>query len=105
MRPLHDCMVVRVDPVKEYTRGGIIKVAPEPVRTGTILAIGPGRHFIDRFVPTEAKVGDRIAFFDAVTKTKQGHQLSYKLPEDQVLLRENDALFIIPKGVDIEVTQ
>ena len=105
MKPLHDCMVVRVDPVKEYTRGGIIKVAPEPVRTGTVLAIGPGRRYKDKYIPTEAKVGDRIAFFDAVTKTMQGKQLAWKLPEDQVLIRENDALFIIPEGMDIEVTQ
>lgn len=110
-RPLHDNIVVELEPVKEFSRGGIIKVAPEPVRIGRVLAVGKGRFFAASnggkglFVPTELKVGERIAFFQAVTQTQQGQQLRYKLPENQVLLRETDALFVIPEGLDIEVSR
>ena len=72
LRPLHDHIVVDVDPAPEFTRGGLVKVAPEPVRTGVVRAVGPGRHYSDKFVPTELKPGDRIAFFYAVGQTQQG---------------------------------
>lgn len=111
LRPIHDHVVVELEPVKEFTRGGIIKVSPEPVRVGRVLAVGPGRFYQKseggkgHFVPTELKGGERIAFFQAVTQTQQGYQLSYRLPENQALLRETDALFVIPEGVEIEVTR
>lgn len=117
LRPLHDHVVVELDPVKEFSRGGIIKVAPEPVRTGTVLAVGPGRRYQvqdqdpqsrrrrTRFVPTELKVGERIAFFQAVMETQQGAQIGYALPNNQALLRETDALFVIPEGVEVEVSR
>ena len=105
LRPLHDHIVVELEPVKEFTRGGIIKVAPEPVRTGHVKAVGPGRLYMDKFIPTELKVGDRIAFFQAVTDTLQGKLLHWRLPDNTVLLRETDTLFVLPDGLDMEVTR
>jgi len=110
LRPLHDYLVVELEPVKEFTRGGIIKVAPEPVRVGKVTAIGKGRHYpgLDgvkgKYVPTVLQVGERIAFFQAVTQTKQGRQLDMSLPDNHELLRETDALFVIEEGADVEVT-
>jgi len=111
LRPLHDHCVVEMEPVKEFSRGGIIMVAPEPVRVGRVVSIGPGRRYQktegskEKFVRTELKVGERIAFFQAVTQTQQGYLLHYRLPENQALLRETDALFVLPEGVDVEVTR
>lgn len=111
IRPKNDFIVVEVEPLKEYSRGGIIKVAPEPIRTGYVRAVGPGRYYRntdsdkETFVPMELKPGDRIAFFQAVTQTKQGKQLRWSLPDDIEILRETDALFVIPEGVDVEVTR
>jgi len=104
LKPLHDYLVVELEPIKEFSRGGIIKVAPEPIRTGRVKAIGPGRLYEDRFVPTMLKVGERIAFFQAVTQTKQGHSNRYSLCDSEELLRETDALFVLPEGLDLEVT-
>ena len=109
--PLHDYVVVELEPVKEFTRGGIIKVAPEPLRIGRVVSAGPGRIYQEldsdkeRHVPMELKPGDRIAFFQAVTQTKQGTQLHYTLSDGQELLRETDALFVIPEGLDLEVSR
>ena len=109
LRPLHDYLVAELEPIKEFTRGGIIKVAPEPLRIGRVMAIGKGRRYTkldedgETFVPTELKVGERIAFFQAVTQTKQGKANCYVLDDNEVLLRETDALFVVPDGFDLEV--
>jgi co-chaperonin GroES (HSP10) len=111
LRPLHDYIIVEVEPATEFTRGGIIKVAPEPVRVGRVKAVGPGRFYLSSrtgkssFVPTELKVGERIAFFKAVTETQQGKQLQYRLPDNTSLLRETDALFVLPDDLAVEVTR
>ena len=104
-RPMHDYCVVELEPIKEFSRGGIIRVAPEPVRTGVVKAIGPGRHYPDRFVPTVLKVGERIAFFQAVAQRKQGLANRFVLGENEELLRETDALFVLPKDATFEVTR
>ena len=111
VRPLHDHVIVELEPAKELSRGGIILTTPEPVRIGRVISVGPGRLYRKteggkaHLVPTELKGGERIAFFQAVTQTKQGYELCYRLPENQAMLRETDALFVIPDGVDIEVTR
>jgi co-chaperonin GroES (HSP10) len=105
LRPLHDYMLVQLEPVKEFTRG-IIRVAPEPVRLARVVRVGPGRHYIDgKFVPTTVEPGDRIAFLQAVTETQQGKQLHWIMPDNHELIRETDVLFVIPPGTEVEVTQ
>lgn len=98
-----DWVLVELEPAKEKTAGGIIKVGPDPVRTARVLMVGPGRRFVDRYVPTVVKVGDRFPFFKATSDTKQGRQLAEKLPENQELIREGDILFIFEEG-EMEVT-
>lgn len=104
LRPLGDHLVVEIEPEKECTSGGIIRVSPEPVRTGKVLAVGPGKRYPDKFVPTVIKPGERIAFFKAVTDTKSGKQVTYALEDNQVLLRETDVLFVLPEESKVEVT-
>ncbi len=101
MRPLNDWVLVELEPVKETTRGGIIKVAPEPIRTARVLAVGSGKQYPDLFVPTVVKVGERVAFFAAATDTKQGRQVGYVLPENQELIRETDILMVVEGDVEI----
>ncbi len=104
LRPLQDCIVVKLEPVPRR-ESGIITVAPEPVRIGCVTAAGPGKRYPDKFVPTQVQVGDRVAFFKAVTETQQGERVGHHLDDETVLLRETDVLFVVQDGVDIEVGQ
>jgi co-chaperonin GroES (HSP10) len=102
-RLLSDWVLVELEPAKEATLGGIIKVGPDPIRIAKVLKAGPGRHYVDKYVPSEVKPGDRFPFFKATSDTKQGRQLAERLPEGQELIRESDILFVIEEG-DVEVT-
>lgn len=115
-RLLTDHLLVRLDPVKETTRGGIIRpgTSPNPIRTGVVLQKGPGRYrkirrsgtldYREVYRPMDVEVGERVAFFIASVDTKSGKAVSHYLQEDQRVIREDDALFAIPDGIDVEVT-
>jgi co-chaperonin GroES (HSP10) len=104
MRLLHDWVLVELEPAKEVTSGGIIKVGPDPIRIARVLQVGPGRRYPDRYVPTQVRVGDRFPFFKASTDSKNGRAIAERLPEGQELVRETDILFVIEDGADVEVT-
>ncbi len=80
-----DWMVAVLEPMPAATRGGIIKVGPDPIRFARCKAVGPGRAFWSKkhgkyyLVPSEVQVGDRFPFFKAASETKQGHSLSMLL--------------------------
>jgi co-chaperonin GroES (HSP10) len=79
--------------------GGLLLVRPPLVRTGTVVAVGVGRLFVDEvFRATEVKVGERVAFLAATMDTKQGHQMQGTLGEERALIRESDILFVIEEG-------
>lgn len=115
-RLISDRVHVRLDPISEKTRGGIIipDTSPRPVRKGVVLDVGPGRYvkvrqkgtttYSDRWLPVEVKKGDRVVFFSASVDTKTGQAVTYYLQEDERVIRENDVLFVIPEGADVEVT-
>ena len=102
IEPKNDWLLVELEPIKEFSRGLIIRTAPEPIRTAKVIAVGKGKHYPDRFVPTVVKPGERIAFFYAIAETKQGRQVGYLLPEGQELIRETDVLGVLGDGVQIE---
>ncbi len=95
IRPLNDWLLVELEPETTVTASGLTLVAPEPIRSGRVLAAGPGKRYPEKFVETVVRVGERVAFFIAGAQTKQGTQLSYVLPENQILIRETDVLLVL----------
>jgi co-chaperonin GroES (HSP10) len=112
VRPLHDVLLIEVEPEEKTTGGGIIipDTKQEPVRVGKVIAAGPGRWWKNRhtgkwaFHNMNAKVGERVAFMMANLQTKQGEQLCYLLDENQGLIKETDVLLVIPEGDDTRVS-
>lgn len=106
IRPLNDWVHIELEPEKErQTKTGIIMPGPSPVRIAKVLAVGPGRHYIDgKYIPTVVKPGDRFPFFRAVITTGSNRTVSQRLPDDQAFIRETDILFLLPEGGDLEVS-
>ena len=88
---------MRLDPLPEerVSKGGIILVDVEFIRTGVALVVGPGNRFVDRYVKMELQVGERVCFFAGAMDTKQGQAMRARLSEDEALIRETDVLFVI----------
>ena len=102
IRPLHDWLLVEVEPGKKtFGSSSIVRVVGDPVSTGKIIAAGPGRHYIDKFVPTQVKVGERVAFLTALTETGQGKSIGHVIAENQALIRETDVLVVVEGKVEI----
>ena len=104
LRPLHDWLVIELEPAPEM-KGSIIipGTVPEPIRIGKVLRAGPGRQWPEKFVPMAVKAGERIAFFKAVTDSGQNKAASFQLPKDQELIRETDVLFTVEGDVEVSV--
>ncbi len=114
-RLLSDHVLVRLDPRKDKTSGGVLlpDTKEQEVRTGVIIGMGPGKHVKVRrrgtsdyrgvFRPMTAKVGERVAFFIASVDTRSGKAVTHYLQEDERLIREDDILFVIEDG-DVDVT-
>lgn len=102
-RLLSDYILVQLEPEQEKTAGGIIKLGPEPVRTGHVLMVGPGRDYVDRFVPMPDLIGKRIAFMIAASQTKKGQAVrrQLSLADDQEVIRLGDVLFEVDEGVRV----
>ncbi len=102
LRPLSDWLLVELEP-QEKKYGDIFLVADDAIRTAKVIAVGPGRLFRDKTVPvpTVVKAGERVAFFIAGAQTKQGKQLNYSMPENQILIRETDVLLVIEGNVRV----
>lgn len=117
VRLLSDRLHVRLDPRKEKTAGGLVipDTQAQPVRTGVILRRGPGRYvktrrgrtdeYRDVFRPMEAQTGERVAFLIGSVDTKSGQAVTHYLQEDERVIREDDVLFVIPDGIDVEVSR
>jgi co-chaperonin GroES (HSP10) len=101
LKLLSDWVLVRLEPVKERA-SGVILTENEPVRIGEVLQTGPGRQYVDKFVPMELKVGDRVAFLIGSAETQQGQQLMHHLEEDLRLIRQGDVLLGVEGDVDIK---
>lgn len=100
---LSDWMLVRLDPRKETTPGGIIRTTEQPVWTGVVLMAGPGRQFRDKFVPMDSEiVGQRVAFLSAATDShKTGLSVAEQLDKDHRLIRMSDILFVVNEPMEI----
>lgn len=101
VRPLHDYVLIRCEPLKEDRSGIIVLTQFQRVLHGEVLAVGPGRYVGKAKVrtPMALKVGDRVAFFRENMEHKQGQaiehvliELSEELGADLALMRERDIL-------------
>lgn len=104
VRPLHDWLLVKLEPLPEKTRGGIILPSANEARqrVGRILRAGPGRrrwsrtlqrHFLE---PLDVEVGERVVFYREHLEHQQGKSLVGVLQElepDTGLIRPMDILF------------
>lgn len=102
IRPLHDWLLVEVEPGKPtFGSSSIVRVVDDPISVGKVLAVGPGRMYADRYVPTTVKVGERVAFLTALTETGQGKSIGHVIAENQALIRETDVLVVVEGKVEI----
>lgn len=97
-RPIHDRIIVKVDPAATKTTGGIALVEafqPRPSK-GEVLAVGPGKlNDKGKFVTTSLKPGDRIVFGNY-------HGIDIEIDgEKYKLMREQDVAGIIEPGDEI----
>ena len=102
VRPRSDWLLVELEPESEMVRG-LARVGPAPIRIAKILKVGPGRRYKDRYVPMEARPGDRFPFFKATTDSKSGRSIAERLPEGQEMVRETDILFVLEEDVEISI--
>lgn len=97
IRPLHDWLVVAMDPLPE-SHGSILLVHGGRVRTGTVLRTGPGKKAADTYAPLDVAVGDKVAFFRENLEHKQGRTLLTYTDENTALIRATDVLFVVLPG-------
>lgn len=102
IRPLNDYVLVEMEDAKPtYGSSSIVRVETEPVRIGKVLAVGPGKQYSDKYVPTVVKPGDRVAFLMALTETGQGKSNADFISDTQALIREPDVLMIVEGNVEV----
>ena len=71
VRPLNNIVIIERDAKPNASSGGIALpyLDNKVVRTGTVLAVGPGVHDENgKLIPVGVNVGDRIAFDKSVVK-------------------------------------
>lgn len=84
IKPLHDNIVVKADPVEEKTAGGIIipdNVREKPAR-GKVVAVGSGA----KGEPMELKVGDNVMYSKYV-----GKDIIFE-GQEYIIMKESDVL-------------
>ncbi len=92
IRPLNDVVVIKLDPVKESTDGGVIipnAREANPPRTGTVVDVGPGRTNSDTGFKFDMmfKTGDRVLWGKHVSApVKYNDEDHLLVSEDSVLL-------------------
>lgn len=110
VRPLHDYILVELEPEKRVTKSGLIipQTSKNPVSVGKVIRTGPGRLWKTKsgrhiFWEVRVKAGDRVIFFTANLETGQGKRISYILPENQELIPETAILGVVEGDVEVTV--
>jgi co-chaperonin GroES (HSP10) len=100
LRPLHDWLLIELEPLPEDKVGAIhvIGSALQRVRAGKVLRVGPGRTQPGRVpgrIPVDVVVGERVAFFRENFETQQGKQVAHVLEQfgNVGLIRETSILY------------
>jgi len=106
LRLMGDNILIRLDPESEKSSSGIIIKPGEAMetilRTGEIIAVGPGKHAkdkdrdLDKRVPMVVEVGEGVVinrFIASNTKTAEAlHQ--FILDNDEALIKAGDILLV-----------
>ena|SRR6185369_5290717 len=93
IRPIQDRILVKRDPPKDKTAGGLIipYVAKEKLTIGTVIAAGRGKlSKSGYFVETSLKPGDRIVF-----GKYSGSEVEHRGEDDQIFMTEDEILGVI----------
>lgn len=61
IRLLKNLVAIRRNPVEETTSGIVLPNADKDSK-GVVVAVGPGMHINDKYVPTVVNVGDEVVF-------------------------------------------
>ena len=67
IRPINDNIVVKPDP---FVQSGLIIMPEEEMRTGVVVAVGPGKKGSNR--PLMVSVGDHIMYSGTIDQTFDG---------------------------------
>jgi co-chaperonin GroES (HSP10) len=67
LRPLNDNIVIRPDP---FVQSGLIIMPEEDMRTGVVVAVGPGKKGSKR--PLMVSVGDHVMYSGTIDQTFDG---------------------------------
>jgi co-chaperonin GroES (HSP10) len=108
VRPLHDWILVDLDPIPETSVQGIILVGAgaQRVRTGTVKRAGPGRRRHNgTLVPMSVECGEKVAFFRENLEHQQGKSITaivQELEENTGLIREPDVLVAFAPGEKVD---
>lgn len=91
MKPIVDRVLIKQDPKKEQTKGGIILAgsAQQESPRGRVVATGPGKYENGELVPMYVKEGDYVVF------NVNYNQKVFHNGEEYVILNESDVLMII----------
>lgn len=101
VRLLNDRLIVELEKKPEMI--GVIHV-PDGAYTDTngmakVLAVGPGRELPNGTrVPVDVKVGQRVCIIRLHERTSTQEQLQETLGEGQLILREDDILYVEEEG-------
>lgn len=96
VQPLHDWILVKLDPLPEEQKVGSIFVpdsAAERVRTALVVRIGPGRkNARGERIPLDVRPYTKVAFFREHLEHQQGKQILQRLEDGYALIRAMDLL-------------
>ncbi len=67
LRPINDNIVVKPDP---FVQSGLLILPEENMRTGTVVAVGPGKKGSSR--PLMVSVGDHVMYSGTIDQTFDG---------------------------------
>lgn len=67
IKPLHDNIVVKPDP---FVQSGLIIMPEEDMRTGVVVAAGPGKKDSKR--PLMVSIGDHVMYSGTIDQTHDG---------------------------------
>lgn len=111
IRPHNDRILIRIDPEKEKTAGGLYKpqgASDTMMATGEVLAVGPGAYpkvgpKQSRRIPVGVEPGEGVVFIRFIEKTKTNEQLQqHHLGEDKLLIQPNDILLTYNRSDPVE---
>lgn len=102
IRLLGDRLLVKMDPLKKVSAGGILypnedAVTEEDIHVwGTVVSTGPGKWAKKKNVrvPMDAKEGDRVLFIRYLAKVETNKSLQSSLPDGHLIIQEQDVLCV-----------